>query len=456
MGEIICTYIYSAFIVAKTLFEVCLSLAQLFLDYIENVALAIINAINTTITGIISLVESIVETASFTLELSEGLKGKICANLFRCNAFIEDLVNPDGGFTKSMKFILRKTNSGEYNQGLYDFQTEIYGIIQDFKTFSDTICNSGLTFNFATDAIDTLLTKAKKQINYCYDWLNKKIKYVKRQIQKYIQYVIDLGIFDFLDQFKSFFNCVLTDSAICTSIETVHSYFNDSLAKLHLVPGSNGYNIDPEFEESLTGSLSAASHKARDIELQINQLLIETSNVITENFKAGGFDVFKNIFPGGMSWKDIKKGNIEKLKISKYVGVKMDAIYNAIYPKLQQPTGNSYEIPENPYFGIDYILNDIVIDNEKGKIYYQNEEVKLDPKDITIEEVNEEFDFNMNCENKDMMNKPIIDENGIIRSIMEQAYRLYNNENEKMLKEWETAYNKRIAVKPDNYAVRMN
>lgn len=368
-ADILCEYIYASFLTVEAALEVAVSAAQGVLRTITAFFDAVISlleftidpAMNIILDGVRVIQKKLVDLIwdGYKTDPQTGKKkSKFCQNLFKCNIFVEELTDRNS-LTCS---VLRKL--GVLDSTKIDF---LNSVIQDYEQFQSTICNFGFTFNFGLSALKKMLMAYVETISGFIKILESKKKGMKRLLQSYIDRLMDLSIFDLLLKLRKFFSCVLSNSDTCANIATAANYYADVLGKLHIQEnGLGGYMLNSDDLNKYNNVFDSRLNKigeAKQELLGIIDSLVNPSEVVAAN-KA--FNLSTNIFPGGMSWTDIKNGNWNNNRMVKYLKVKADDFLDAFVRKHEKDLGESYESVST-----EYLISGMTINDQTGEIRMQ-------------------------------------------------------------------------------------
>lgn len=362
-GSIFCEYIYGTFLLVESAMQVGIALAQTSLQLLNTAFDAILSwckfvvdiACEAILNGIRVLQKKLVDLLwdGYKIDPKTGKQqSAFCNNLYKCNVFIEELTNTNSLICKTLIKLGVITNEQRM------FMNEI---INDYNNFMDTICNFGFTFNFGLSAIKKMLNFYKKQINNFIGMLERKKDNIRRMIQSYLNKLIDIGIFDMLAKLKKYFNCVLDTSDTCTSISSTRNFYTDSLAKMHIEDCGNGnYKLESATANKMMNVFDSRLNQFNNSKNQIQaaiDALISPSDV---RAASKAFNLAKYVFPGGMSWTDIKNGNWKNNRMYHYFSVKCDQFVDAFIGKHHD------SLP--PDVSVEYIIGGMRIDDKKGII----------------------------------------------------------------------------------------
>ena len=351
IGDIICEYIYGSFLLLKAALEVA-----------QKTSKALLKALDTLFNTLMSWCRFVVDVAIkavldairvFQKWLIDQLLNfdfsALCNGMFRCAALLEEVLDPNSLMSRTLK---KYTN---YNARP---QEELYAIVGDFKEFKDTVCNFGFTYNFGLSAIKSLLNTYEAMCEEFLNMLERNKERIRRFLQRYLDTLIDIGVFDLLDKLKKFFDCVLIDTDICSNIRTANSFYNTMLAKMWIEESGDGYKIQTEkatyFMNAFDSRINQFSNTKQELKKLIDSMLAPSQVLAAKN----AFNLSANIFPGGMSWEDIKNGNWKNNRCYNYFKMKRRAFIAAF----------KNEHPETKNLGTDMILGGLKIDDQDGTV----------------------------------------------------------------------------------------
>jgi hypothetical protein len=274
----------------------------------------------------------------------------ICQGLFRCTEFLEQVLDPNSLLCRTVR---KYTN---YNPGP---QEELYRTIGDFREFKNQICSFGFTFNFGLSAVKEMLDAYYAMCTEFLDMLDRNKERIRRFLQKYLDTLIDIGVFDMLDRLKKFFDCVLIDTEICSNIRTANSFYNTALRKMCIEESGDGYKLDSNMSAEYMNAFDSRINNLNNSKNDLKKLIDSMLNPSQVNAAKNAFNLSAMIFPGGASWKDIKEGNFwKKNRCYQYFKMKRRAFINSF--KRQHP---EYEAA-----GTDAILGNMTINDDAGYV----------------------------------------------------------------------------------------
>lgn len=358
-NELICSYLYRNLMATDALLSTYLRLTQTSLQFLTSYYDSVVNIIKTTIDSVIRLIENSVRVFQKRLTdmLWSGYKNGdsiLCSNLYKCNIFLEELTDEN-----SLTFTsLRKL-------GLVNLETQntIHNVISDYSQFKAQICTYGFTFNFGLSYIKSALMEFLGIVDSYLRMLEQKKVTLRSLIQKYINKLIDTGVFDLLTKLRKFASCVIEQTGVCGEIESSRKFYRDYLAKFHLEEdGTGGFKFESELSNKMFNFFNSRNdslHKLRsDIKLGIDSLI--NSSEIVSATKA--YSISTNIFPGGVSWSDVKKGNFKEHRVYKYYKANLELFINLFRGSLTEE--ESQRVPETT--GMNFIINGMKINNKTG------------------------------------------------------------------------------------------
>lgn len=395
IGDILCEYIYSSFLLVKAALEVA-----------QKTAKALLKALDTLFNTLMSIVRYVIDVGIDTILNSIRVFQKwlvdkllnfdfdtICQGLFKCTEFLEQVLDPNSLLCRTIR---KYTN---YNPRP---QEELYKVVGDFREFKNQICSFGLTYNFGLSAVKEMLNQYYAMCTEFLNMLERNKERVRRFLQNLLDTLIKIGTFDLLDRLKKFFDCVLIDTEICSNIRTANSFYNTCLRKLCIEESGDGYKLDTNMAAEYMNTFDSRINNLNNAKNDLKKLIDSMITPSQVNAANNAFNISSNIFPGGASWKDINNGDFWKknkcyqyIKIRRrdfinafkeehpeYVGVGTDTILGGMnindgsgYIEITMNTDNgieTYRYSENPSIGIDLIKT-----NDEYSIKQTNEKLQL-------------------------------------------------------------------------------
>ena len=363
VGSIFCEYIYGTFLLVEAALQVGIALAQTTLQMLNTAFDAIVSllkftvdlAVEAILNGIRVLQKKLVDLLwdGYKTDPKTGKKkSSFCNNLYKCNIFIEELTDSNSLICKTL------IKLGVITKEQQQFVNEI---ISDYNQFMDTVCNFGFTFNFGLSAIKKLLNFYKEQINGFLDMLERKKDNIRRMIQSYINKLIDSGIFDMMAKLKKFFNCILDSTDSCTSISSTKNFYTDSLAKMHIEESGNGnYKLEAATANKMMNTFDSRINQLNNSKYVLEAAVDALISPSDTRAASKAFNLSKNVFPGGMSWTDIKKGRWQNNRMVHYFSVKGDQFAEAFLGKHKD------QLPADT--SIEYVIGGMRINDANGTI----------------------------------------------------------------------------------------
>lgn len=352
IGDILCEYIYGSFLLVKAALEVA-----------QKTSKALLKALDTLFNTLMSIVRFVIDVGIDTIlnairVFQKWLVDKllnfdfdaICQGLFRCTEFLEQVLDPNSLLCRTIR---KYTN---YNAAP---QEEMYKMVGDFKEFKNQVCSFGFTFNFGLSAVKEMLNQYYAMCTEFLDMLERNKERVRRFLQKYLDKLIDFGVFDMLDRLKKFFDCVLIDTEICSNIRTANSYYNTCLRKMCIEESGDGYRLDSTMSAEYMNTFDSRINNLNNSKRELKKLIDSMLSPSQVNAANNAFNISANIFPGGASWDDIKNGDFwKKNKCYQYFKLKRRAFIEAF----------KGQHPEYAAVGSDTILGNMSIDDNAGII----------------------------------------------------------------------------------------
>lgn len=348
VGDILCEYIYGSFLTVKAALEVA-----------QKTAKAILKAVNTLYDSLMSVCRYVIDVGIETVlnairVFQKWLVDKllnfdfdaICQGLFRCTEFLEQVLDPDSLLCRTVR---KYTN---YNQRP---QEELYKTIGDFREFKDQICSFGVTYNFGLSAVKEMLESYYALCTEFLDMLDRNKERIRRFLQKYVDTLIDIGVFDLLDRLKKFFDCVLIDTETCSNIRTANSFYNTCLRKLCLEESGDGYKLDSTLLTEYTNAFDSRINNLNNAKQDLRKLVDSMLNPSQVNAAKNAFNISSNIFPGGVKWSDMKNGDFwKKNKCYQYIKLRRRAFIDAFKGQHKE-----YESVGTDAFLGNMVINDV-------------------------------------------------------------------------------------------------
>lgn len=333
IGMIICNYAYSAFMLIKTACEVFMQIAELTLDGIFTIVKTTIKFIQFTLAkaleAIILGVQYAIEALMSMLSFFDLKNSFLCSNMYKCNFIKEQILNPNSLVSKAIYAIWDyvdgdddevKPNSvtGEADttrNNVKATQAMLYQIVNDWDTFRNQLCG-GLTIDVQIGAVRSLLQGFQATLNAWADLFQKKVDYIYRLMQGYLDTMRNSEFFSLLDQIKQFFDCLI-DSYWCSNVDTSKSFFNHCMKVCGLVDNGNGeYGLSTAMVKEATSPVEGFVATCNQTKRVINKALKFLAN---PGSMKGANNAFKlNSTIKGV-YQAMKTGKLSKIPIVKYI-----------------------------------------------------------------------------------------------------------------------------------------
>lgn len=425
IGDILCEYIYSSFLVVKAALETA-----------QKTSKALLKAADTLLNTLMSICRYVIDVGIETIlnairVFQKWLVDKllnfdfdaICQGLFKCTEFLEQVLDPNSLLCRTVR---KYTN---YNPGP---QEELYKVVGDFRKFKNQVCSFGFTYNFGLSAVKEMLNQYYAMCTEFLDMLDRNKERIRRFLQKYLDTLINIGVFDMLDKLKKFFDCVLIDTEICSNIRTANSFYNTCLRKMCIEEKGDGYQLDSNMVAEYMNIFDSRINNLNNSKNDLKKLIDSMLNPSQVNAANNAFNIAANIFPGGASWKDIQNGDFwKKNKCYQYFKMERRAFINSF--KTQHP--------EYATVGTDTILGGMSINDDQGYIEIvmngENgfETIRYDKNSnvagLELVPANEEYSIKQ-TNDKLQPSLALVDENGNIISAMRCAIEISVNGNDKL------------------------
>ena len=316
-----------------------------------------------------------------------------------------------------------------YNPGP---QEELYKVVSDFKEFKNQICSFGFTYNFGLSAVKEMLNQYYAMCTEFLDMLDRNKERVRRFLQKYLDTLIDIGVFDMLDRLKKFFDCVLIDTEICSNIRTANSFYNTCLRKMCIEETGDGYRLDSTMSAEYMNTFDSRINNLNNAKNDLKKLIDSMLSPSQVNAANNAFNIAANILPGGASWKDIKNGDFwKKNKCYQYFKINRIAFINSFKTQhIEYATVGTDTILGGMSINDDQGYIEIVMNGENGfeTIHYDK---NSNVAGLELISTNEEYSIKQ-TNDKLQPSLALVDENGDIISAMRGAIEISVNGNEEL------------------------
>lgn len=434
-ASLVCTYLYGTIAVIRTALEAYTKLAKNLIKKLDTLASSLMTTvtyvINATMRTIVNLVKQ------YEKELFDMLYNAVfgtdksfwCNKLWKCAALLAELLDSNSWLNNLIKrWFQRKCK----NTAAFDIMDLIKQSITDFLAFQQTVCQAGFTVEFGISYIKRLFEWCASVLDDYFKFLERNIKRLKLLAEEYLNTVIDWGVIDYFEKLMSFFTCAFDDSYSCSEIATASNFYQDAMSKLKLAKNGDGYDLSSEYKNSIYGGLEGAKNQCSNLKQEIDAAYAKCIDPDKLKKANAAYNLSKNIFPGGMSWDDIKEGNWKNNHIVKKWNLTKDAYMDAWNRATHGGNGQTFK----------ELMDGTFID-EDGNVYVKNgcDYVLLD------DHLTEADRYRGNTWQPDWSlssppNNDAMVWNDEIISVNEAAIRIYENkeEDQEMINECRTLY----------------
>lgn len=315
VASLVCTYLYGSLELIRTTVEGFIQIAKNLIKKVDSLAAALMNTCRILMDKTMSVMIKLVK--QYEKELMDMLYsatlGKIdwlwCGKLWNCLALLAELIDENSWLVRK----IRDWMSSQCKTSMIPNQlAAIAQAAKDFDQFRRLICEAGFTVEFGISYIKQLFNFIKGAVEEYLSFITRQWKRLKLLAEEYLNTVIDWGVIDWLEKLMSFFTCAFDDSASCAEIATADNFYQDAMAKLKLQKDGEGYDLSKEYKNSIYGPLEGAKKMAKQLQLEVDDAYDKC--VDPQKLKAAekAVNLSEHLFPGGMSWTDIKEGRWEK------------------------------------------------------------------------------------------------------------------------------------------------
>lgn len=320
VASLICTYLYGALAIVRTTVEGFIQIAKNLIKKVDSLAAALMNTCRILMDKTMSVMIKLVK--QYEKELMDMLYsatlGKIdwlwCGKLWNCLALLAELIDENSWLVRKIREWMEAQCK---TADIADKLAAIAQAAKDFDQFRRLICEAGFTVEFGISYIKQLFNFIKGAVEEYLAFITRQWKKLKLFAEEYLNMVIDWGVIDWLEKLMSFFTCAFDDSASCAEIATADNFYQDAIAKLKLQKDGEGYDLSKEYKNSIYGPLEGAKKMAKQLQLEVDDAYDKC--VDPQKLKAAekAVNLSEHLFPGGMTWTDIKEGRWEKHSIAK-------------------------------------------------------------------------------------------------------------------------------------------
>ena len=320
VASLICTYLYGTLELIRTTVEGFIQIAKNLIKKVDSLAAALMNTCRILMDKTMSVMIKLVK--QYEKELMDMLYsatlGKIdwlwCGKLWNCLALLAELIDENSWLVRKIREWMEAQCK---TADIADKLAAIAQAAKDFDQFRRLICEAGFTVEFGISYIKQLFNFIKGAVEEYLAFITRQWKRLKLLAEEYLNMVIDWGVIDWLEKLMSFFTCAFDDSASCAEIATADNFYQDAMAKLKLQKDGEGYDLSKEYKNSIYGPLEGAKKMAKQLQLEVDDAYDKC--VDPQKLKAAekAVNLSEHLFPGGMSWTDIKEGRWEKHSLAK-------------------------------------------------------------------------------------------------------------------------------------------
>jgi hypothetical protein len=315
VASLVCTYLYGSLELIRTTVEGFIQIAKNLIKKVDSLAAALMNTCRILMDKTMSVMIKLVK--QYEKELMDMLYsatlGKIdwlwCGKLWNCLALLAELIDENSWLVRKIRDWM---DSQCKTSKLPNQLAAIAQAAKDFDQFRRLICEAGFTVEFGISYIKQLFNFIKGAVEEYLAFITRQWKRLKLLAEEYLNTVIDWGVIDWLEKLMSFFTCAFDDSASCAEIATADNFYQDAMAKLKLQKDGEGYDLSKEYKNSIYGPLEGAKKMAKQLQLEVDDAYDKC--VDPQKLKAAekAVNLSEHLFPGGMTWTDIKEGRWEK------------------------------------------------------------------------------------------------------------------------------------------------
>lgn len=331
-ASLVCTYLYGTMAVIRTALESYTKLAKNLIKKLDTLASSLMTTvtyvINVTMRTMVNLVKQ------YEKELFDMLYNAVfgtdksfwCNKLWKCVALLAELLDSDSWLNNLLKRRFRRKCK---NTAAFDIMDLIERSVVDFSAFQQTVCQAGFTVEFGISYIKRLFEWCASVLDDYLKFLERNIRRLKLLAEEYLNTVIDWGVIDYFEKLMSFFTCAFDDSYSCSEIATASNFYQDAMSKLKLAKDGDGYDLSSEYKNSIYGGLEGAKNRCSNLKSEIDAAYAKCIDPDKLKKANSAYNLSKNIFPGGMSWDDVKEGGWKNNHIVKKWNLTKDAYMDA-------------------------------------------------------------------------------------------------------------------------------
>lgn len=387
-SEVVCTYIYGTFELIVGAIEALQEMGKAMLDRIESLAQALLTLWNFTIEKLVVFAIDVVKTYEKKLVdmIYNASKSEFwCSKLWDCLSFVSALLDPSSLLFKQLDRWYSDQCKPFVNADLLD---TVRSMLSDFQTFQQTICSYGFSFEFGISIIKDILNSLKRNLLVNQEACMKSIKQIKNLCQSYLNWTIDTGIIDYLAKIEALVNCIIDDSETCASIATASNYYQNACSVMHIEKDGDTWSMTSEYKNQVYGTMEGNTIRIKNAMLDIDALCESIVNPDELKRANNAFNLSKNIFPGGITWDDMKNenGNFD----IRMLGKKKTWRKNTMYQKYNQSVDElmkAWRHGRDETGNASQVIKDLNLSGTENLNEFEIEQLKADYADISIEDL---------------------------------------------------------------------
>lgn len=432
ISKIVCTYIYNSFEIISDALEAFKEIAIGLMDRMEMLAQALNTTWEYTISKFITVLIDMIRV--YEKKLVDWIYNPkedtpaFCASLWECLSFVQTMLDPGSLLFRKLEEWLNKQC-----KTIKPAYTSIQALLSDYTNFKNIVCSYGFSYEFGIGIIKEILIAYKAKLIEFANMIKKKVSQIKGLVIQYVNWIMDIGVSDYLEKLEGLFKCVLDSSEICSNIATARNYYDNVCADMGIEKTGDTWDMTAACKNYLYGSMEGNTTMINNARTELD-LVIETIASPEKTERAvKAFNLSKNIFPGGVNWSDVTtdEGKLSWTKLTSAETWKK----NKIVKKYKQTYDEIKEVIEKSVLKTDIetqrLLNNTSIDSD-GNIYY-NDGCQLHYIRTSTIDTPYEVEYYSTGSGSDEV---LIDGNEII-SVTEAAVKIHNDPESNLAKECE-------------------
>lgn len=290
VGTTICTILYGIYTALKVTFEAIIPLAFVIVKQILALFINLFSTMNEVFKDVTNLaVTLLAQIQKMIMDILMGLIGNpfefLCSNMWNCLALLMEILDGNSTFTRLLFSVAGKmfADSGsafECSRERYaKILDSIKGLLNDFISFKDIVCNFGFTTSFGVEELNNWVKDLQTKFSGWMETCKSAVNYCVNAVEGVEKSIANLGIFELLQKLGAFGNCILENSSICNTFSTVNNFVSDTCSKLCLKQNNTTgmYEFDKGFLEDMNNSFN-----------QSNAFLMNMNGMIDGMVQPGG------------------------------------------------------------------------------------------------------------------------------------------------------------------------